>query len=46
MEGRKAHNRLIPYIDLPESEKVYDRKTAMETLKAIMVLGFRIEPEN
>lgn len=29
---------------LPDSEKVYDRRVAMETLKAIIPLGYRIEP--
>ena len=42
-DGEKLHPCLIPYNDLPESEKVYDRRTAMETLKAICALGFRIE---
>lgn len=28
--------------DLPDSEKVYDRNAAMETLKAILALGYRI----
>jgi hypothetical protein len=36
------HPSLIPYEELSESEKKYDRATAMETLKAIVVLGFRI----
>ncbi|HLW68103.1 MAG TPA: RyR domain-containing protein [Gemmataceae bacterium] len=39
----KHHPCLIPYADLPDSEKQYDRQTAMETLKAIMALGYRIE---
>jgi ryanodine receptor 2 len=39
----KKHPDLIPYAELPESEKQYDRQTAMETLKAIVVLGYRIE---
>lgn len=39
----KHHPCLIPYRDLPEAEKVYDRQTAMETLKAIMALGYSIE---
>ncbi len=34
---------LVPYADLPDSEKQYDRNAAMETLKAIIVLGYRIE---
>ncbi len=39
---RKEHPCLIPYEELPESEKVYDRNTALETLKAIQALGYRI----
>jgi RyR domain len=39
----KHHPCLIPYQDLPEVEKVYDRQTAMGTLKAIVALGYRIE---
>ena len=39
----KTHPCLVPYEDLPESEKEYDRNTAMETLKVILKIGFRIE---
>jgi ryanodine receptor 2 len=39
----KKHPCLVPYSELPESEKVYDRETAMGTLKAILALGYRIE---
>ena len=39
----KTHPDLVPYGELPESEKEYDRKTAMETLRAILALGYRIE---
>lgn len=39
----KKHPCLVPYGDLSASEKEYDRKTAMETLKAIISLGYRIE---
>ncbi|MCD7854278.1 MAG: Ryanodine receptor Ryr [Clostridiales bacterium] len=31
---------LVPYGDLPESEKDYDRNTALETLKLIIKLGY------
>jgi hypothetical protein len=41
-DQRKEHPSLVPYEELPESEKVYDRGTAMETLKAIVALGYRI----
>ena len=44
-DAKKKHPCLIPYKDLPESEKVYDRDTAMETLKAILALGYKIAKE-
>jgi hypothetical protein len=40
----KQHPSLVPYGELSESEKEYDRVTAMETLKAIYALGYRIVP--
>ena len=40
----KTHPCLIPYEELPEEEKEYDRNTSVETLKLIMKLGFNIEP--
>lgn len=36
---------LIPYEALPESEKDYDRNTALETLRLIVKLGYRITKE-
>lgn len=36
---------LVPYSELPESEKEYDRNTAIETLKLIVALGYKIEKE-
>jgi hypothetical protein len=39
----KENPTLVPYQELPESEKEYDRQMAMETLKAIIALGYRIE---
>ena len=39
----KEHPCLVPYEDLPESEKEYDRKLAIETLKVILALGYRID---
>jgi RyR domain len=39
---QKQHPCLIPYEDLPESEKVYDRNAAIQTLKAILALHYRI----
>ena len=33
---------LVPYEDLPEEEKAYDRNTALETLKLMVSLGYDI----
>lgn len=33
---------LVPYSELPNSEKEYDRNTALETLKLIIELGYEI----
>ena len=41
-DQKKHHPCLIPYEDLPESEKEYDRATSMQTLKLIMKLGYKI----
>ena len=41
---KKKHPCLIPYADLPESEKTYDRETALGTLRAILALGYTIQP--
>lgn len=38
----KTHPSLIPYDELPEEEKQYDRNTAVGTLKLIQKLGFKI----
>ena len=45
-DAKKLHPCLIPYADLPDSEKKYDRDTAMETLKAVYALGYRIIKED
>lgn len=34
---------MVPYAELPESEKQYDRIMAEDTLKLLMALGYRIE---
>lgn len=38
----KTHPCLVPYDELPESEKEYDRATSQETLKLILKSGFVI----
>lgn len=42
-DSRREHPCLVSYEELSESEKQYDRNAAMETLKAISALGYRIE---
>lgn len=41
-EVLKEHPSLVPYDELSEEEKNYDRNTAFETLKLIHKLGFQI----
>ena len=42
----KKHPCLIPYADLPDSEKEYDKSTSIETLKVITKLGFTITKDH
>ena len=41
-DEQKTTPCLVPYSDLPESEKKYDCNTALETLKLIIKLGYKI----
>ena len=41
-DSSKKHPCLVPYNQLDESEKVYDRNTSIETLKFIIARGFDI----
>ncbi len=41
-DERKEHPCLVPYEELPEQEKDYDRRTSEETLRVISLLGYRI----
>lgn len=40
---RREHPNLIPYQELPDEEKEYDRIVTLETLKAIIALGYSIK---
>ena len=44
-DARKRHPCLVPYENLTETEKEYDRNTSQETLKLILKLGFKIVKE-
>ena len=41
-DEEKTHPCLVPYEELPEIEKDYDRNTAIVTLRLIQALGFDI----
>lgn len=40
--AKKETPLLVPYDELPESEKDYDRNTALSTLKLIIKMGYNI----
>ena len=42
-DSEKKHPCLVPYGELPEEEKIYDRNTSIETLKFIVMKGFEIK---
>lgn len=42
-DAKKETPCLLPYGELAESEKEYDRNTALETLKLIIKLGYEIK---
>lgn len=41
-DQKKETPDMVPYCNLPESEKLYDREMAMQTLKLVKKLGFDI----
>ncbi len=41
-DEKKQHPCMVPYDELPEREKDYDRSTSLETLKFILKSGFSI----
>ena len=41
-DTEKKHPCLMPYEELSEEEKEYDRNTSVETIKLILKLGFKI----
>lgn len=44
-DAEKTHPDLVPYEQLPEEEKQYDRNTVLGTIKAILAMGYRITKE-
>ncbi|MBI5443121.1 MAG: Ryanodine receptor Ryr [Deltaproteobacteria bacterium] len=41
-DARREHPCLVSYDDLPEEEREYDRRTALETIRLVLALGYRI----
>ena len=41
-DATKKHPCLVPFEELSEEEKTYDRNTSVQTLKLILKLGFKI----
>lgn len=44
--NKKTTPLLVPYCDLPDSEKEYDRNTALETIKLVIKMGYSISGRN
>ncbi len=42
-DEKKTTPCLVPYDELPEREKDFDRITAMQSIKTILALGYKIE---
>lgn len=42
-DEKKTHPCLVPYNQLPEIEKDYDRKTAINSIKLVIKLGYQIK---
>lgn len=42
-DALKQHPCLVPYAELPDSEKQYDRNAAMETLRYVVACGYDIK---
>ena len=40
-DASKEHPNLVPYDQLPEFEREYDRRTALETLRMLLALGLQ-----
>lgn len=45
-DKRKTHPDLVPYEQMPDAEKEYDRRNVRDMLKSIFALGYRIERGN
>lgn len=44
-KDQKTHHNLVPYDQLSEADRQYDRKTTLETIKVLIKLGFTLEKQ-
>ena len=44
-DAQKTTPCLVPYAELPKEERAYDRRTALETIRQILALGYAIRRE-
>lgn len=44
-DAEKKHPCLVPYEELSEEERDYDRNTSQQTIKFILKLGFKISKD-
>jgi len=42
-DEKKEHPSMIPYEELPETEKEYDRQTVLTTITSLLENGFEIQ---
>ena len=45
-DALRQHPCLVPYEELSEEERAYDRATSQETLRFILKMGYRITKED
>jgi len=43
-DERQLHPCLVPYEELPDEEREYDRAMVRETIRSILALGYEIRP--
>ena len=45
-DALKQHPDLVPYEELTDAEREYDRATAINSIKLLLKLGYKIERDN
>lgn len=43
-DAKKTNPCLVPYTELPESEKTYDRNTALAAIRFVVASGWKLSP--